>query len=164
VTGLFVVVVLLTAVSVGAGVGPSQDAGVTELYLLSENESGEYVPRGYPETLGSERNESLALGVDNREGRPVTYTALVRLEGFESNETGEPASVRRLRRFSVTLADGETERIEHSLGPDLADRDYRLTYLLYVGEPPADPSIGNAYREVHLWVRGDDTPAGSGDG
>jgi len=30
--------------------------------------------------------------------------------------------------------------------------NYRLVYLLYRGEPPAEPRIDNAYRELHLWI------------
>lgn len=28
----------------------------------------------------------------------------------------------------------------------------RLAFLLYQNEPPAQPTVDNVYRELHLWV------------
>lgn len=154
VTVLLAVALVAAVASVGVGGGSSQGGELTELYLLSENESGEYVPRGYPETVTRGENESFALGITNQEEERVAYTVVVLLQEFEEGDgTGSLTAETRLRTFSATLNDGETERVPHSLGPTVDDGSYRLTYLLYPGEPPADPSIDNAYREVHLWIR-----------
>lgn len=154
VTILFAVAFVVAIASVGAGMGSSQGGEVTELYLLSENESGEYVSRDYPETVTRGENESFALGITNQEGETVSYTVVVLLQGFEEDTgAGPPISETRLRTFSVPLDHGETEQIPHSIGPKVTDRSYRLNYLLYTGEPPAEPSVDNAYREVHLWIR-----------
>lgn len=154
VTVLFAVALILSIVSVGAGGGASQGGEVTELYLLSENESGEYVPRDYPETVTRGGNESFALGITNQEGETATYTVVVLLQEFEEeNGSGPIVSETKLQTFSVTLNDEETRRIPHSIGPRVKGQSYRLTYLLYIGQPPADPSVDNAYREVHLWIR-----------
>jgi uncharacterized membrane protein len=154
VTGLLAVLLIVAVVSVGVGVGSSQGGQVTELYLLSENDSGAYVPRDYPETVAEGGSESLALGITNQEGETTPYTVVVLLQEFEGDDgAGSPISETRLRTVSVTLDDNETEQIPHSIGPEVSDGSYRLTYLLYVGEPPDDPSVTNAYREVHLWIR-----------
>lgn len=154
VTIIFAVTLVVAIVSVGAGAGSSQGGQVTELYLLSENDSGEYVPRDYPETVAEGGSESLALGITNQEGEPVAYTVVVLLQEFEDdNGAGPPVSETQLRTFSATLDDEETEQIPHSISPEVSGQNYRLTYLLYVGEPPDDPSVDNAYREVHLWIR-----------
>lgn len=154
-TALLAVAVVVAIVSVGAGGGSSQSGGVTELYLLSENETGEYVPRNYPETVARGENESLMIGITNKEEETITYTVVVLRQWFEEgNRAGSPISGARSRTLSVTLDDGETERIPHSIEPAVGNQSYRLTYLLYVGQPPSDPSTDNAYREVHLWIRG----------
>ena len=152
---VFLALVFIAAVlSVGAGVESSQGGEVTELYLLSEDESGEYVPRNYPETVPRGGNESFALGITNREGETTAYTAIVLLQAFEEDDGARLlVSETRLQTFSATLDYGETERIPHRIRPRVDDRRYRLTYLLYTGEPPPDPSMDNAYREVHLWIR-----------
>jgi len=143
---------VLAVVAVGASFAAQPDDGITEMYLLSENESGAYVPEGYPETVERNGDESFVLGISNQEGETVEYTIVVLLQKFEGeNETGPPASETRLHTFTTTLEDGETERIPHTIGPSSADQNYRLTYLLYTGEPPSDPAIDNAHREVHLW-------------
>jgi len=155
VTVLVTVSLVVAVVAVGAGLGSPQGGAVTELYLLSENESGEYVPRDYPETVAQGENESFAIGITNQEGETVAYTVVVLRQQFEAGDrTGPPTSETRLRTFSATLDDGEAERIPHSIEPAADTRSYRVTYLLYVGQPPSNPSIDNAYREVHLWIRG----------
>lgn len=152
VTVVFAVALVVAAVSVGVGAGSSQDGAVTELYLLSENESGEYVPRDYPETLARGESESFEVGITNQEGEPVSYTIVVLLQQFEERD-GPLASETRVQTFSTTLDDGATERIPHSVEPTVDGGNYRLTYLLYAGEPPSNPSVETAYREVHVWVR-----------
>jgi uncharacterized membrane protein len=159
VTVLCTVSLVVAVVAVGAGLGSSQGGEVTELYLLSENESGEYVPRGYPETVAQGENESFAIGITNQEGETAAYTVVVLRQQFDAeNRAGAPTSETRLRTFSATLDDGEAQRIPHTIGPAAGNRSYRVTYLLYVGQPPSDPSIDNAYREVHLWIRGTGSP------
>ena len=151
---LLAVVLVAAIASVGVGEGSPQGGEVTELYLLSENESGEYVPRGYPETVARGENESFALGITNQEGERVAYTVVVLLQEFEEDVGGNSMVVEtQVRTLSADLNDGESERIPHSIGPTVDDGSYRLTYLLYAGPPPSDPSIDNAYREVHLWMR-----------
>lgn len=154
VTVLVAVALVLAITSVGVGGGSSQGGEITELSLLSENESGEYVPRDYPETVARGENESFALGITNQEGERVAYTVVVLLQEFEEDNGGDRlVTETQVRTFSADLNDGERERIPHSIRPTVDDGSYRLTYLLYVGQPPSDPSIDNAYREVHLWIR-----------
>jgi len=42
--------------------------------------------------------------------------------------------------------------MNHTVAPTLPGERLRLVYLLYKGDPPAEPTVENAYREVHLWV------------
>jgi len=154
VTVVLAATLLVAVASVGAGLGASQDGAVTEMYLPSENDSGDYVPRDYPETVAEDGNESFALGITNQEGETVEYTVVVLLQQFDDGERdGPPVSETRLQTFSATLDDGETEQVPHSISPPVSGQRYRLTYLLYAGEPPSNPSIDTSYREVHLWIR-----------
>lgn len=57
-----------------------------------------------------------------------------------------------MRTFETTLADNETWTQQHSVAPTMTGERLRLTYLLYKGEAPPEPTVGGAYREVHLWV------------
>jgi uncharacterized membrane protein len=95
----------------------------------------------------------LTLGVGNHEHESVSYTVIVLAQdvAVENNSTTVLAE-QQLRRFQPTVADNETWQRQHTVAPTLTGDTVRLTYLLYRGPPPADPTIDNAYREVHLWV------------
>ncbi|WP_434529996.1 DUF1616 domain-containing protein (plasmid) [Haloarcula sp. NS06] len=58
----------------------------------------------------------------------------------------------RLQDFEKRLKSNETWRHTHTVTPRLTGDRLRLTYLLYRGDPPATPTTGNAYRNLHLWV------------
>jgi uncharacterized membrane protein len=55
-------------------------------------------------------------------------------------------------RFNTRVPAGETKRVERAITPTKSGDRMRLSFLLYKGEPPQDPSPENAYRETHLWV------------
>lgn len=144
-----------------AGVGlavATTDSGerYTEFYLLSENETGEPVADGYPSNLTVGEPTDLHVGIANEEGETVDYTVVVQLQRVERD--GERATVAErfdVDSFTVTLADGETVERRHTVVPAVAGEEFRLSYLLYVGEPPANPSQASASRSVHLWVEVD---------
>jgi uncharacterized membrane protein len=91
----------------------------------------------------------------------VEYTVVVELQRVtivnETDSTTNATTVRvlderELRRFEVSLAHNETWHNQHTVTPTMTGDRLRLQYLLYRGEPPADPSGETAYRELHLWV------------
>lgn len=152
---LLVASFLLAAASVGFAVTatPAGDP-FTETYLLTENESGELVADDYPTNFTAGESRPLVVGVGNHEGEPANYTVVVELHRID-NDTDGPAvgEERELRRFETPrLADGETWNHSHTIEPRLTGDRLRLTYLLYRGSPPDDPTLGNAYRETHLWI------------
>lgn len=59
---------------------------------------------------------------------------------------------RDLRRFQVEQAHNETWHRSRTVTSTMIGERLRLQYLLYRGEPPADPSGETVYRELHLWV------------
>ncbi len=152
---ILLVVSLLVAVgSVGYAVAvPKQGEAFTELYLLTEGPDGELVADDYPQNFTVGEPQSLYVGVGNHEQRTVNYTVVVVLQDveFENNES-RVLQQERLNRFQTTLSHNETWQRNHTVEPTMTGERLRLVYLLYRGEAPPQPTVENAYREVHLWV------------
>jgi uncharacterized membrane protein len=146
-----------TAYAVTSGSG---DGGDTQFYLLSENDDGALVADNYPDTLAEARQDPLVVGLKNDEGEPTDYTVVARLHRV----TGPPNATtvvaeRELGRWGVRVAPGESWQTRHAPRAQLNGDRLRLVYLLYRGEPPGDPGIESADREVHVWLNGTDAPA-----
>jgi len=146
------VVLTLGSVAYTAAV-PRGGETFSEFYLVTENEDGEFVAADYPTEFTRGGREQLYVGIENRERRPANYTVIVQLQRVRTgNGSARVTSERDLHRFEVRLAHNESWRRQHAVAPRMTGERLRLTYLLYRGEPPADPRIGNAYREVHIWI------------
>lgn len=159
---LTVAVLLIGVIPAGTGSGGQADATLTEMYLLSENDNGEFEAEGYPASLTPGEPESFAIGLSNQEGEQTDYTVVVALQAFEvAGDSKIPVSQTGLQRFDRTLEDGESTTIPHDVTLTemnrTQDRQYRLTYFLYIGTAPDSPATNGAYREVHLWVEIDDS-------
>lgn len=131
----------------------------TEFGLLTEDpETGDLVADDYPDQLSDNETERVYVGITNNEGRTVEYSVVTLLQSFGPD--GQLQQVQRLDQATVTVQEGETVRTQQSLRPEITGENLRVTYLLYIGSPPADepPSTDNAYRHVHLWVDVSDTP------
>lgn len=159
-TGLNVAIALMVVfavVGVGAAVAlPKEGEQYTELYLLSEDsESDSLSASDYPSNFTAGESRDLYVGIGNHEGRSTTYTVVVELQRLEADGGDRTvAEETRLDRFETTVAPNETERLRRAITPTstLTGENLRLAFLLYKGEPPSDPTVSNAYREVHLWV------------
>lgn len=136
----------------------AQGETFTEFYILSENESGELVANDYPSDLTVGEPAELTAAVENREGRSQQYTVVVLQQRVETsgNETsGNETTVvesDQLKRESQSLEPGQTWQYGHQITPTMEGEDVRLTYLLYRGDAPSNPTTGNAYRTLHLYV------------
>lgn len=145
-------VILFVLSSAAYAMAPVQEDGYTELYLLQQG-GGEPIAEEYPDELTTGEEGSLIVGIGNNEGATTTYTVVVQLQAVEGEGTGASVqSSTELDRFEVTLEGGETVETEHTITPEQAGEDLRLTYLLYVGDPPENPSEENAYRSTYIWV------------
>ena len=146
--------ILLATASVGYAVAvPKQGEAFTEFYLLTENEDGDLVADNYPQEFVAGENQTLTLGIGNHEHEPMSYTVVVLAQNaVVENNTTTVRAEQQLRRFQPQVADNETWHRQHTVAPTLTGDNIRLTYLLYRGPPPANPSTDNAYREVHLWI------------
>jgi len=83
----------------------------------------------------------------------VNYTVVVALQAvrFRNNSSGVMRQ-ERLGRFQTRLSHNETWQRNHTIEPTMTGERLRLVYLLYEGAAPSQPTVENAYREVHLWV------------
>lgn len=145
---------MLAVGSVGFAVAVPQDGEqFTEFYLLTEDDEGELVADGYPEEFTQGEPQSLIVGIENNEHESVDYSVVVQLERVEG-EGNESEVVEReeLDRFSTTLSHNETFQESQTVTPTTTGDELRLTFLLYDGEVPADPTRENAYRDTHLWI------------
>lgn len=158
-TDLVLHTVLVVAVLVAAGsgayavLGPENDQSFTELYLLSENESGAVVADDYPTTAELGEEHTLVAGITNHEHRPTTYSVLVELQRVAvRNDSATVLETQRVGQFRQRVGVNETARIRHTVTPEMAGDQLRVQYLLYVGDPPPNPTEENAYRHVHFWM------------
>lgn len=146
---LLVVGIALTIPGVVFAAGTSGGGeAYTEFYLLTEEDDGP-VADGYEAALES---GDLHVGLTNQEGQTVEYTVVV--ERHRMTTTGGELRVAErteLDRFEPTVAHGETWEAPHEYDPANAADPVRVTYLLYVGDPPEDADPGDAYRQVHAW-------------
>jgi uncharacterized membrane protein len=149
---LLVASLLVAAGSVAYAVTvPDQEQSFTEFYLLSEDASGELTAEGYPETFRQGQGKPVTVGISNHERQPVNYTVVVSIQRVDSG--GDTVTeAERLERFRVYVEDGSSIDRRHVLAPTLTGERLRVQYLLYKGQPPADPSAANAYRKLHFWT------------
>lgn len=151
---LLVLSVLVATASVGYAVAvPKDGESFTEFYLLTENDDGELVAAGYPSEFAAGESKTLVVGVENREGQPVDYTVLVEVHRVRvENNATQALEANRLHRFQTELDDNATWRRTHTVAPRMTGEGLRLTYLLYRGEAPSNPTAANAYRALHLRI------------
>jgi uncharacterized membrane protein len=149
-----VIAVLAAAGSVAYAVSvPSQGESFSEFYLLTEDEDGTLVADDYPQEFTVGEPQRLVVGIGNQEHEQVSYTVLVELHRVRTADNSTTVlETERLQRFDTQLSHNETWQQSHAIEPTIVGDRLRLTYLLYQGDPPANPTVDNAYREVHLWV------------
>lgn len=125
----------------------------TEFYLVTQNDDGEYVEGNYPTSFVAGEPNDLHVGIQNREQRPMTYSVVVQLQRVRPQ--GDDVSVltrNQLASFSTEVDTGETTYAQTSLTPEALGDNFRLTYLLYRGDAPENPTTQNAYRHTFIWV------------
>ena len=133
---------LVLAVSVGyAAVAPTtNDEQFTEFYLLTKDDSGSFTMDGLPHEFESGESQPLYVSIANREGEETRYTTVVTLNGEE------------IDRFRTTVGPGVTKRVRRPVTLNQPGERQKLTFLLYKGDPPDDPTPANAYRKSRLFV------------
>ena len=151
-------VVLATASVAYAVAVPKPGEQFTEFYVLTEDEDGELVADDYPTELTRGESRSIVVGIGNQEHEAVDYTVVVELqrvrfeEGANNTTRVEVLEETELRRFHPTVEHNETWHRPYNVTPTLTGERLRLAFLLYRGGAPAEPTVDDAYRELHLWV------------
>ena len=152
---LFLAVAIVAAMSslTFALAVPTDGESYTDFYLVTENEtSGELTAANYPTDLTRGESEPLTVGIENHEDRAMSYSVVVKLQRVETGDGTTVLEDRELDRFGTRVADGETWTDEYQVTPTIVGEDLRLVFLLYEGEPPAEPSRANADESLYLWV------------
>ena len=152
--GLAVVVVAAFATVGYAVAAPGDGEHFTNVSLLSQNDTGELVAEDYPRNFTRGESRPMVVELTNHEGHRTRYSVVVELQRVDQAADGGPKVLtdRKLATFTPTVGAGERWRTTHEVTPTMTGENLRLVYLVYEGEPPANPSADNAYRHVHVWV------------
>ena len=146
-------VVLLLGSVAGAYAYPTQGEEFTELYLVTQSDEGEFVAGEYPREFEVGESRPVYATVTNHEGTTQSYTLVTTIQQVDQSGDGtQVVQEAELSRTTRTLNPGETARIEDGLEPPFGGDRLRVQYLLYVDDPPANPSSETAYRSAHLWI------------
>ncbi|MFB6165585.1 MAG: DUF1616 domain-containing protein [Haloarculaceae archaeon] len=146
--------------AVTGGADATDASTFTELYLTTRTSDGDYVARDYPRRFGPDATP-VYVTITNHEGGPRNYTVVVQLQRVDRSSNGTTVVERtRLGRFGRQVGDGETVRVASHPSTTRSGPDLRVRYLLYVGDPPADPNADTADRYVQLWLSGDSRGSG----
>lgn len=141
------IVVAIGALSFGLAAPPEGTETTTVLLGTEDNET--FLAGDYPTQIASADSPEYALLVENTEGVPAEYTIVVQLQNVSDGDVVESSE---LDRFDLQVDDGETTIESHEISPETTGESLRLAYLVYRGEPPAEPTSSSADRTVHVWI------------
>ncbi len=138
---------------------PNEGGAYTGLSVGTQTDSGQFVVYNYPNFTVDE-SDQLTVRIQNHEREPTNYTVVVQLQRV--NNAGDVLAREELDRFSTsTIPTNRTWQRQHTVTPTFAGENVQLTYLLYRGDAPANPTKQNAYESIHLAI---DVSDGSGVG
>lgn len=154
--------VLVAAASMSYALAVPRDGeAFTSLYVGTQDGSGEVVLENYPQNFTVDQPEQLTVGVENHERRPTNYTVVIQLQ--RTDDAGNVLAREELDRLrSPTVPDNRTWQQQHTVAPTVAEDQLKLTYLLYRGDPPQNPTERNAYEETHIWINASGGGGGGG--
>ncbi|MFC6733666.1 DUF1616 domain-containing protein [Haladaptatus sp. DYSN1] len=137
---------------------PNYGEQYTEFSLGTQTAEGQFELAGYPTQFEQGVPQELVVAIGNQEGANARYTVVVELQRVETVD-GALTVVEReeLTRFAGSVADDQTLYQPHELTPTMTGEDLRLSYMLYKGDAPADPTAENAYRHLFIWVTVDES-------
>lgn len=146
-----VVSMLLALTTLGfAFIAPQDGEAYTSLQLLTENESGDFIASGYPETVEPGESIPLVIAVQNQEGQHTNYTVVVQEQRIEDGQIVERTE---LRSIDYAVSDGGTAYGERNVTPNAEPGEVRISVQLYPrGEVPETPTHEEAYRYTYFWT------------
>ncbi|MFB6075101.1 MAG: DUF1616 domain-containing protein [Haloarculaceae archaeon] len=136
--------VLLAGASAGVAFGQTGDP-VTEFYVVGQNNGTSQIGV-YDDAVLANGTINHTLAVEHEGSGGGTYTVVARLA--DANATA-PGAGSVIATRTVEVPPGRSARTTVSLALSTPG-DRRITYLLYEGSPPANPTRENALRAV--WV------------
>lgn len=143
--------VLVAVLSVGVvALDPPRGERYTEFGLLTEADNGTFVADNYPSEMSLGETSTMYFTVTNREMQTKEYAVVIML--VKTNEDGEAIKRSQLNSFWKAVDTNKTWRQEHAVEPVMTGEKLRLTYLLYDGTIPDQPTVQNSYRELHIWI------------
>ena len=147
---LMLSVIVAVAVLTAGLVAPMQGSSYTQVSVLTEGENGlEFVGESTKQ-LRPGGTADLVFRLENREGTATNYTVVVASQGVEN---GQVVSQTYVNRFSKQVEASGTWQHPHQVTPRRSSAEnVRIAYLVYRGQPPADPSVASAYRTVTVWA------------
>lgn len=143
--------VLLAFGSLGfALAAPQSGGGHEQLSLFTESSNGELIAADYPSELIEGESASLVVAVSNERAEATEYTVVIQLQRVDDD--GDVEEREELTRFSNTVDAGDRWERPHEVTPTMTGDRLRLTYLLYDGDPPSEPTRASADHEVYVWL------------
>jgi len=147
------------AVAVSAGMDGGSGA-TTEFYFLTADGNGSLQADDYPTEFTRGEGQPLSVAVGNHEGRTATYTVVGQLQRAQQVHNSTVVQERQQIHSSAMTVSADETRTRNMTVTPTETGEYRLTYLLYLDDPPASPTEENAYREIHLWIEVEPPAAG----
>ncbi|QPV63228.1 DUF1616 domain-containing protein [Halosimplex litoreum] len=155
-TATNVVLVASIVLAAGAftyGVAVPVDGESYSTAALLTDQDGGPTAEGYPTNFTAGEPESLTIQVTNSENAETKYTIVETVERVTIRNSGIDVVDRsELGRERVTLREGATARLDREVAPDLTGESLQLSYYVYKGSAPEQPSRSTAYRDLHLWI------------
>jgi len=149
-------VLLVVAAGLVGGTLATQDTGqdFTEFSLLADDtDDGRYVASDYPRSFQVGESRTLYTQIGNQEGEEMDYTVVVLIQSVSDEEPREVVTRSEISQFSTTVPSNGTATVRVPVNiREAHEGEQQLAFLLYRGQPPAEPTIENAYRSTHLWV------------
>jgi len=148
-----VVSLLLVASGVGyALVSPPQGERFTEFYVATGNVTGQR-QSFYHESFTRGEATPVTVVVSNHERRVTQYTVVAALQQVTYNGSARTVWYsKRLDQRSLSVGANQTRRETFRVRPARSGSRLRLVFLLYRGDPPAELTVGNAYRVLDLGI------------
>lgn len=131
---------------------PTSAGGYSELGLYTDDENGDLVAGDLPDELAPGETAAVTVSLENQEGAHTEYTVVVQQQVLAD---GEVTDRTELDRLEASVPDGETVTAETAVAPtpDVElDEPVRIAFLLYDGEPPADPTADDAVVDTYFWT------------
>lgn len=134
-----------------AVLAPPAASEYTQVSLMTEGESGELVAGGMPDEVTVGEEVPVVLQVENYGSEASSYTVVVQLQRVAEN--GAVTERQELDRFSGQAAAGGDWQQRHTVAAPTTGERLRVTYLVYEGQAPENPTQANAdVKPSYFWL------------